>query len=180
MKKTIALIAALFAGTVAIARGTDFGLHVGWNNAKLNLEQLKVTTHGGFTAGAFLRLNSGKLYLEPSFNFASKGCKVSSREEIMKYSSIDIPLVAGVYIIRLKYLNARLFAGPGLSLLTNKPRFENLDLHPGKTAWNAKIGAGADAGNLILDVDYSFGLNDIGGKAKKERSLTLTLGFKIF
>ncbi|MDR2131309.1 MAG: PorT family protein [Odoribacteraceae bacterium] len=184
MKKIILLIVCGLAGMTTMAQGTDFGVHVGWNNAKIDIKEYNVKSHSGFMAGAFLRVKLPLLYLEPALNFVYKKCEVerpSIAKEMMDYSSVDIPLVLGFNIINVKLLKVRGFVGPELSLLMNKLKLKDIpDMKSDRVIWNGKVGGGVDVGNLCLDIDYSFGLKNAGGSAKKARACTLTLGFKIF
>jgi hypothetical protein len=167
-----------------MAQGTDFGVHVGWNNAKIDIKDVKVTSNGGFMAGAFLRVDFARLYLEPSLDFVHKKCEASSTsyKETLSYSSVDIPLVLGLYIINARFVKVRGFIGPEVSILTNKLKLKDVeaDIKSGRAIWSGKAGGGVDVGSFCLDIDYGFALKDVGGDAKKASALTLTVGFKIF
>ncbi|MDR2413434.1 MAG: PorT family protein [Odoribacteraceae bacterium] len=182
--KTITLLLVLgLLGATTVARGFDFGVRVGWNNAKINVKDLQMKSHGGFMAGAFARFDLASLYLEPALEFSRKKCEASKSpvKEILGYSSVDIPLMLGLYIINAKFIKIRGFVGPEVSILTNKLTLDKIesDLQSHRAIWNGRAGAGVDAGNFCLDLNYGFALKDIGGDAKKARSFTLTLGFKI-
>jgi hypothetical protein len=185
MKRITLLAVFALAGVATMAQGVDFGIHAGWNNAKIDLKQQKVTSHSGYMAGVFARFKSRSLYLEPALNFVHKESAVKSStavEEALKYSSVDIPLMIGFRVLNLRIIQARVFAGPEFSVRTSKLKLEQItaDLKAGRATWSGKAGAGVDAGNITLDVDYAFGLERLGGDAEKARSFTVTLGFKIF
>jgi hypothetical protein len=184
MKKFFLVALLGLAGAGAMGQGVNVGVRAGWNNAKINMKELKVTSHNGYMAGAFARFNMSRLYLEPSLNFARKKCEAREGgiQEALSYSSVDIPLVLGVYIINARIFKLRGFVGPEASILTKKLKFKDLpaDLKSDRTMWNGKVGGGLDVGNVSLEVDYSFGLKDFGNTLKKPRAFTLALGFKLF
>ena len=184
MKRIILLLAFGFLATTTMAQGADFGVRIGWNNAKVDIENVKMTSHGGFMAGAFLRLDFARLYLEPALEFSRKNCEASSTsvKESLKYSSVDIPLVLGIYIIDAKLVKVRGFIGPEVSIQTSKLKVKDIpaEVKSDGAIWSGKVGAGVDVGHFCLDGDYGFALKDFGGDAKKERIFTLTLGFKLF
>jgi hypothetical protein len=184
MKRIFLLVLLGIVGSGAMAQKVNVGVHAGWNNAKINVKDLKVTSHSGYMAGIFARFGSHSLYFEPSLNFVHRECDVASNnvKEALTYSSVDVPLVLGIYVVNLRLLKVRGFIGPEVSILTNRLKLKELveEWDPDKTMWNGKVGGGVDVGNFSLDVDYCFGLKDFGGAAKKPHSITLTLGFKVF
>jgi hypothetical protein len=182
MKKIILLAAISLASFAATAQGVDFGVHAGWNNAKINIKQLKVTSHGGYMIGLFARFNASRIYLEPALNFVHKESDVSERSvrKAVKYSSVDIPLLLGYYLLDFSMVKLRAYIGPEISMLTDRLKSSDFNLRSDKTTWNGKIGAGLDIASLSLDIDYGFGITNLGdGQLKKPHALTLALGFKI-
>jgi hypothetical protein len=184
MKKFILTTLLGMATLGAMSQSASIGLHAGWNNAKVDVKHLRVTSRGGYMVGLFARLHPGVIYLEPSLNFVHKECGVEGNltKEALSYSSIDIPLVVGIHLLDARLLKVRAFLGPEVSVLANKLKLKEVaaNLHSSAITWNGKLGAGIDVGNLCLDADYSFGLKRLGGDARRSTSFTLTLGFKVF
>ena len=74
MKKLVILAFFSLIGLTTMAQSLpiNFGIHGGWNDAKIKTKGYKVDSHGGYMIGAFARINLGSIYLEPALNFAHK------------------------------------------------------------------------------------------------------------
>lgn len=183
MKKMVvmALFCLLGLTTMAQSLPINFGIHGGWNDAKIKTKGYKVDSHSGYMLGAFARINLGSIYLEPALNFAHKESKVKNSNSIgsignFKYNSIDIPVMVGYNIFKLPLFKLRGFAGPVASFVTKDLK---KDFNTDKMMWNGKIGAGVDVWKVTFDIDYEFGLKKFGDGVKAPKSWNLTLGFKI-
>jgi hypothetical protein len=84
-----------------------------------------------YLAGAFLRINLGKIYLQPEAYFNTKGgtlpsINISNYSQILSYQTIDIPILVGYNIINKPIFNLRIHAGPVLSYITADPLISDI------------------------------------------------------
>lgn len=190
MKKLVLLsLLCLFSiATMAQSSPINIGIHAGWNDTKINLSGYKMSARSGYMFGVFARLNLSKLYLEPAVNYSYKESKANTGTIIngkLKYSSIDIPVMVGLHILKLPAFNLRGFLGPVVSFLTKDVNLTGKDVNfdpkfdTDKTMFNGKIGIGADMWKLTFDMDYEFGLKKFGDRVKTPNSFNITIGFKI-
>jgi hypothetical protein len=104
----------------------NLGLKFGTNSSSLitNFNEIfNKSEINHYLAGAFVRLNLGKIYFQPEAYFNTKGGILSSNNlasisEKFTYQTIDIPVLLGVYIINKPIINLRVNAGPVLSWVT--------------------------------------------------------------
>ena len=188
MKKLVVLSLFCLFSVVTMAQSfpISIGIHGGWNDTKIKVKDLKVESHGGYMFGAYVRVNFGKIYLEPALNFAHKETqakdKATNEKRNLKYSSIDIPVMVGYYLLKLPVVKLRGFVGPVASFITKDVKIKGLSkdyFDTDKMMWNGKVGAGVDVWKVTFDVDYEFGLKKFGDGVKAPSTVNLTLGFKI-
>lgn len=151
MKKLVVLSLFCLFSVVTMAQSfpISIGIHGGWNDTKIKVKDLKVESHGGYMFGAFVRVNFGKIYLEPALNFATQGNrqakdKATNEKRNLKYSSIDIPVMVGYYLLKLPVVKLRGFVGPVASFITKDVKIKGLSkdyFDTDKMMWNGKVGA---------------------------------------
>ena len=63
MKKLVILAFFSLIGLTTMAQSLpiNFGIHGGWNDAKIKTKGYKVDSHGGYMIGAFARINLGSI-----------------------------------------------------------------------------------------------------------------------
>ena len=199
MKKFI-LGTAFFAlfGFTASAQTFDLGLKAGVNLAKLNSDFATEENRLGYQVGAFARIGSNSLYLQPELYFGSKGNKfvrvvqdnstaVSAEGEVT-FTTLDIPLLIGKKFGGDK-LNFRLNAGPVVSFnLDEKSSFsaafdQATDFKNYKDqTFGLQLGGGVDITNVTVDLRYETGLTNISQSDRykqKANVFLLSVGFKI-
>jgi len=139
MKKILLLtVVSLFLSTTMMAQILpNFGIKGGLTTSKLstNLSETFSSDNAlGYQVGLFVRLNFGKLYLQPElvYNHRSTSLDYTINPSVdfeemtlgvqsdVKIGSFDIPLLLGFKIIDSKLLGVRIFAGPEISFATNK------------------------------------------------------------
>jgi hypothetical protein len=137
MKKVILLFAALMTGGLLMAQMPNFGIRAGLTTSKLttNLsENFASDNRLGYQGGAFVRLNFGKLYVQPELIYNHRSTKLeyeinpvidgeSQRVGVrsdLKIGTFDIPVLVGFKLVKTKLFNLRFFAGPDISFSTNK------------------------------------------------------------
>lgn len=216
MKKIllIAFISIMALGASAqLASPISIGVHGGWASTKINTKgttfaDVKSSASGGYMLGVFGRINLGKLYIQPEFNYSRKtgsvefpGQNLVTKEianiaSDLTYSSIDIPILLGFKIIKLPMLNIHIFAGPVASFSTSALSIDFNDvkkaveygvdtenfkkeLDPEKAIWNVKMGAGIEVWKFNLDFDYEMGLKDFSKHIKAPQIFNITLGLRL-
>lgn len=169
----------------------NVGIHGGISNTKIKVKDighvLKSGSNTGWMVGAFVRVNLGPIYLEPSLNYAHKEGEVTnaSGNTNLKYNSFDIPVMVGLHVLDLPIVKLRAYLGPVASF-SGKLKWDNgkfgTNIDNDKMMWNGKIGVGVDAWKLTFDIDYEKGLKKFqdnkAGTIKAPRSFNFTLGFK--
>ncbi|MEG0795502.1 MAG: porin family protein [Odoribacter sp.] len=189
LKKGILLtFVCLFTYTLMAQSPINIGIHGGISSTKMRIRDIEQVSksegRAGYMIGAFMRVNLGGIYLEPSLNFVHKTSLVKTITEEngrLKINSFDIPLMVGLNVLDLSILKLRAYAGPVMSfpgkIKHSLPVLPDLDSD--KVMWNGKIGAGVDVWKLTFDIDYEKGFKKLGHDIKSPRSFNLTLGLKI-
>lgn len=193
MKKLLLATLVCFLGIGAMAQlPINLGIHGSISSNRIKVKDLPTVigtqANTGYMLGGFIRLNLGKLYLEPSLNYSHKK-SIIEQDQLslggdenkvdLKLNTFDIPLMVGVQVLDLSILRLRAFLGPVLSV----GKISNLkhlgDVSADKTNWHGKIGVGADLWKLTFDIDYEKAFKDMGHKIKAPRSFNFTVGLKI-
>lgn len=169
MKKlTVLFLAVLVSGSL-FAQMPNFGIKAGTTLSSLNTSDLGGNFSSdnklGYQLGAFLRLNSGKLYLQPEVLYNLRSTNVTGAaltDDIFDVGTIDIPVLLGFKLLDAKVFNVRGFVGPEASFTLNK----SVEGQSGYTiddindlTWYMQAGAGIDFLFLSLDVRYEKGLS---------------------
>jgi len=211
MKKifiSLALITILFSANAQLP--FSLGLKIGFNSTKMvtelkNINDIKEEAKMGYLAGAFLRINLPKIYLQPEIYYTRKAGDYQSttiplfqnqtftQKTIL--NSIDVPVLIGIKLLDLKLFNLRLMTGPVASFVTSKDvNYEVNGVNIGSLPstdfgnykdinWSIQAGAGIDVLNFTLDVRYEWGLNNISDVADmnvKSKLLNVSVGMKLF
>lgn len=193
MKKLLLATLVCFWGIGIMAQlPVNLGIHGGISSNRIKVRDLPTVigtqANTGFMLGGFMRLNLGKLYLEPSLNYSHKKSIVEQdqlslgedeNKVDLKLNTFDIPLMVGFQVLDLSILRLRAFLGPVLSVGKIKNLKHLGDVSTDKTNWHGKIGVGADIWKLTFDIDYEKAFKDLGHKIKAPRSFNFTLGLKI-
>ena len=128
MKKVVFLALLSLMALGATAQSLNLGIHGGLTQAKVDIDELKVTQRTGYMFGAFLRINPGKLYIEPSLDFVHKESDVknSGVTSALKYSSVNVPVMVGYHLLRLPVFKLRGYVGPEASFVTSKLKIKDM------------------------------------------------------
>ena len=138
--------------------------------------------------GAFMRVNLGKLYLEPALNYSHKKSVLETQTLAvgedpsnldLKLNTFDIPVMLGFQVLDLSIVKLRAFLGPVLSVGKVKNLKKLGDISTDKTNWHGKVGVGVDIWKLTFDIDYEKAFKNLGHELKAPRSFNFTLGLKI-
>ena len=212
MKKTCLLLAIVsLLGTVAVSaqnRNSNrdrkqrngvftLGPRLGLNYSTLVTSNPTVTNDYvlGYQAGAFVRANLGrKTYLQPEVYFNSKGSSLTFRDAqgtggvqgSVRFSSVDVPVLLGYYVVNTAPFKLRLLAGPMVSFNMKSTPQGATEFNPAaydfkERIWGGQIGVGVDVGNITVDGRYETGFEKINPTLGQRPSVfNLSVGFKIF
>ncbi len=193
MKKVIIPILLSILTTVLCAQPTlDVGLKAGINNSKMSFDIDDYSSESIVKAhiGAFGRVGWGRVFIQPEAYFSAKGGDLS--KNIFKtatsfdYSTIDVPLLLGVKIIKGGAVDLHAVAGPVFSFLTSN-KIDGDDLISeefyGDNYIGLQYGLGIDVLFLTLDARMEHGSNNLYKHPDfdgKNQTFMLSVGFKIF
>lgn len=189
MKRLIVLIILTNLMLHAGAQGIDGGLKAGMNTSKLSTDMDSYTpqTVNNYQFGAFVRLNFGRLYLQPEAYYNTRSGEYIDKITPQTVNSfdlhtVDVPALLGLKIINNEALNLRIMAGPVFSFLTHKSakgQFDKDNLENSFFGW--QYGAGVDFMFLSLDVrKESYGKNFAPDFDTKSGAFVISLGVKLF
>lgn len=195
MKKVVWFILILLSVEFVQAQSpVNLGLKAGINSSNIStdLDTYDESSVNNYLAGAFLRVNIRKLYLQPEAYFTSKGGKLSeitgggatNAVNSFDLKAIDVPVLLGYKIINKDQFNLRINAGPLFSFMLDKELNESaaLDVDELKDHYfGIQYGAGIDFLFLSLDVRMENSFGDIysGVGDEKSKTLLVTLGLKL-
>lgn len=148
-----------------------------------------------YLAGAFVRLNLGRLYVQPEVYFNTKGGiirptndnLVSSASTIFNYQTIDVPALIGIKLINRDLINLRIHGGPVFSYVTVNSfsteiaNFNTADLNNRYMGW--QLGAGIDFWFLTIDARIENSSNILATSSDykiRNRVYLLSAGIKLF
>ena len=181
MKK---IIIALFCCMVAVGamaqKPIDVGFHLGYANSSNSFETkdfMSSIKDNGFSAGAFLRYNIKKFYIQPSVDYLFTKTKTSGSDVDTKMNYIQIPVMFGCNLFDAKLFSVRLFAGPEVDFLAKSGAKSSTF---NTVTWSAKAGAGIDIGGITVDLNYRFALSKTGDEFGKSKGFDINVGFKVF
>jgi hypothetical protein len=177
----------------------NLGLKFGTNSSSLitNFDEFFDQSEiNKFFAGAFVRVNLGKFYLQPEVYFNTKGGILSSINNTpteipdiseFSYQTIDIPILFGINLINKPIFNLRIHAGPVLSYVTADPLISDingLNIDDLKDNYiGIQAGIGFDLWFLTFDarIENSFNIFiDNSNYSADNRVYLLSAGIKIF
>ncbi len=203
MKKLVSLI--LLCGFVQVAWAQSpltFGPKVGFNYSTLvlkkNADEVTSDYFAGVAGGAFVRINLGKVYLQPEVYLNGKGADVRFSNDNtdpnmgevngkVRLTALDMPVLLGYKIIDAKVFNLRMMGGPVVSWVLKENRNDLKVFEPDAyESYNSRnigfqAGLGIDIANITIDARYEAGLNQIKDHFNQRNKLFhLSLGIKLF
>lgn len=169
MKKLTVLLLAILISTGLYAQMPNFGIKIGATASSINTSDLPSSYASenllGYQLGAFVRLNSGKLYLQPEVLYNLRSTNIvgaSFGEDMFDVGTIDVPLLVGFKLVDAKVFNIRAFIGPEASFtLDKKADDEGFDFDQiNNLTWYMQAGIGIDLLFLTFDIRYEKGLSN--------------------
>ena len=197
MKKTfILLLAILFSGALAAQPIFNLGLKAGLNNSKVSLSTDDYSSESILKThiGAFGRIGWSRMYLQPEVYYSAKGGRVLdrgvnpvARTAQFDFSTVDIPLLVGVKVLKGGPANLRVMGGPVFCLMTSKgiDGGNGLEKQYYKDHYlGYQYGIGVDFLSFFLDARMEHAANRFYYQAPlgidgKNRTFMLSVGFKI-
>lgn len=178
MKRFWVTICLSFAFFILLGQSPiNIGLKFGTNSSSLITkfdDVFEKSEINHYLAGAFVRVNLGKLYFQPEAYFNTKGGIISKFytvsldipdfSEVFSYQTIDIPILLGYSIINKPIFNLRVHAGPVLSYVTVDPIISDItDLNIDELKDNyigIQAGIGVDIWFITIDarIENSFNI----------------------
>ncbi len=158
-----------------------------------NIEESNITS---YHAGAFVRINAGRIFIQPEAYFNTKGGIIKPIGDMsvqipsvtnFEYQTIDVPLLLGFKVICRELINLRLYAGPVLTYVTANSLYSeisdlrNSDLNQRYTGW--QLGTGIDIWFITLDARIENSANVLANESKysaANRVYLLSAGIKLF
>ena len=192
MKKLTILFLAVLVSSGLYAQLPNFGIKVGATASSINTTDLSSSYDSenllGYQLGAFVRINSGKLYLQPEVLYNLRSTNIVGAavvDDLFDVGTIDVPLLLGFKLIDAKVFNIRAFIGPEASFILNKEANDSgfsLDQINDLT-WYMQAGVGVDLLFLTFDIRYEKGLSNFiddyqGSGSLKNNVFVFSLGLK--
>jgi hypothetical protein len=206
MKKLLVLLFAMLIALPAISQ-IKFGLKVGASTTSISMGDAKLVTSSGgakylldkaeganygFHAGAFLRVNISKLYIQPELLFATRsnaytfknvGTVVDSATVKQTFNKLDIPIMIGV-----KLGPVRINGGPVGSVRIGSPKEliddSNVKQLYASMTFGYQAGLGLDLfKKLTIDLRYEGSLSKYQNKLQgitlddRPNAFLLSLGY---
>ena len=171
MKKLAILFLAILVSGGVYAQLPSFGIKAGATASSINTSDFSQNASSdnllGYQLGAFVRIKSGKLYLQPEVVYNHRSTQLVDIAGIDDISfdvgTIDVPVLIGFKILDAKVFNLRAFVGPEASFATKKNYDSsgtiNLDDFNDLT-WYMQAGVGIDLLFLTFDIRYEKGLSN--------------------
>ena len=172
----------------------NIGIKGGYNSSKIttDLDQFDEGSVNNYHAGAFVRINLGKFYLQPEAYFSSKGGELkelggspSQTIDAFDLKTVDVPVLLGVNIIKREAYSLRANAGPVMSFFTEKgitsDTFESDNIKNNFFGW--QYGVGADILFFTLDLRMENSTGDLYSGSDvdnaKSKSFVVSIGIKL-
>lgn len=181
-------------GTSANAQDSSpihIGLKAGGNFSSLSFSSEGLTSKyaPGFSAGAFVRVDIDRLYIQGELLYSKKNAELdagSLGRAKASWNSIEVPMSLGYKILKTDRTSLRVYGGGIYSYVLNdhasllgevKKSFNAFD----KSNIGYQAGAGADFGRLTLDLRYEGSLSNLSNQFKsRPSSFQVSVGFMIF
>lgn len=159
-------------------------------------QNILVEDVNNYLAGAFVRLNVGRLYLQPEVYFNTKGGVIKPigtnqtfvpTATTFNYQTIDVPALIGIKLINKSLINLRVHGGPVFSYVTANSlvseisNFSSNDLNDRYVGW--QLGAGVDVWFLTVDARIENSANIANSNSPyqiKNRVYLISAGIKLF
>ncbi len=193
MKKSVLFIVLSMLIYPVLAQSTfDLGIKGGANFSKISLDLADYNSSTVLKShiGAFARVGGERVFIQPEVYFSRKGGDVKSRTlstvTSFDFSTVDVPVLLGVKIIKGSTFNVHALAGPVFSQITKSDVKDhgifNKDFYSNHY-FGFQYGLGVDVLFLTFDARMENAFDEFysqQGKDGKNATFMLSLGLKIF
>ncbi len=195
MKKLLILTAILLGTTGLFAQPCfDLGVKAGFTSSELKpVRDWNNTSNTlSYHVGAFSRIGWGRLFLQPEAYFNSRGGELEFEEnpasafKNFDFSTLDVPVLAGVKLVKGDFINVRAMGGPVLGFITSgevEPRPEPTADYFRDHFYGWQYGVGVDLWFLTLDARIENTRNNVyqsSDISTRNKVFMITAGIKIF
>ena len=195
MKKLFVSLCIVFLTSQLMAQPTfNLGVKGGVNFSKMSFDKKDYNSDAVVKShiGAFARFGLGNVFIQPEAYYSGKGGDVTSDVNntisSFDYSTIDVPVLLGFYLLNGEKFDLYALAGPVFSGITTKSidKGDAFDKEFYKSHYfNVQYGLGIDFLFLTLGARFENGLNNVykqqnGGFDFKNQNFMVYVGLKIF
>ncbi len=174
MKNLLFSLILLFSATIIHAQPCfDLGIKGGTTLSELHFNNLNYTKENilSYHAGAFSRIGWGRIYVQPEVYFNSRGGELKSTGSLANdlitnfdFSSVDVPVLAGIKLVKGDFFNVRVMGGPMFGFLTSSdvepsPQFSREYFKDHFYGW--QYGLGFDLWFITLDARIEHSRNSV-------------------
>lgn len=200
MKRILISALSLFIfSTIALANDPlNIGFKASFNTTKIEIKDGSFNTDNinSFSAGAFIRVNFNRLFLQPEAYFNSKTGEVTvpaTLQDVLpmtndfNLNTIDVPILLGYKIISNDFVSLHLHAGPLFSFVTDQDFYDDGVgdiINDNYIGW--QVGAGLDLWFLTFDLRYEGSGNmideieEMPGLEANQNAFIASVGIKLF
>jgi len=203
MKKTLLVLAIVFASSAAFAQTFMAGPRVGINSSQLTVGDAVGASTGdryiGWQAGIFTRLSFGNFFIQPELLYSKTGGQSIQNLNFVfpdivgiasfdyTFGKLDMPILVG-YTDGFMRFNA----GPVFGLLVDGKLNKSSDLTwlYNDFTFGLQAGIGVDVWKLIIDLKYEVGISQfsknfrVGGEPiytdERQNQFVLSVGYVLF
>jgi hypothetical protein len=195
MKKLFLITVLSFVGLVLSAQPTfNLGLKGGLTSSDFSLSKESYSAENilSYHAGAFGRVGWGRVFVQPEAYFNSRGGEIFQGDNNpvnvaskFDFSTVDVPLLAGIKLFKSGFVNVRAMGGPLFSFVTSKDvegsEFGVDNLRDNFFGW--QYGIGLDLWFVSLDARFENSRNSVIQTSDfnaRSNLFLLSAGIKIF
>lgn len=181
-KSYIALLLGLLL-SISIQAQTQFKVSpkIGLNSSAINLSEDGLSDRNiGFQVGVDFRIGSS-FYFAPGIHWVSQTTDFENINSSLEARGLRIPVFIGGDLITADRWGLRLYAGPSALLIFNDDKLLDQlnDWGRENVNWGLDVGIGADIGIFTVDLQHSWGVNDLiqwGNQTGRTRTLYFSIG----
>jgi hypothetical protein len=145
-----------------------------------------------YHAGAFGRVGFGRIFIQPEAYYNSRGGDIFQGEvnpvsvtTKFDFSTVDVPLLAGLKLFKSDFFNVRAMGGPLFSFVTSRevdgPKFGTDSFRDNFFGW--QYGVGIDLWFITLDARFENSRNSVIQTSDfnaRANTFLLSAGIKLF
>ncbi len=195
MKKLLLFtVMSLFGFLISAQPVFNLGLKGGLTQSNFSLSKENYTSENilSYHAGAFGRVGWGRIFVQPEAYFNSRGGKIFEGDNNpvdvatkFDFSTVDVPLLAGIKLLKGGVVNVRAMGGPLFSFVTSRdaegPKFGTESFRDNFYGW--QYGVGIDLWFITLDARFENSRNSVIQTSDfnaRSNTFLISAGIKLF